>query len=86
MPKKELTGIPLPDGEDQVFHFEISDEKREELFKKARENQMHGDWTQQGQWITCGRCELQHGFTVKTDVRLLGDDDNGMPRFGNFNV
>lgn len=41
--------------------------------------QQHGQWKQQGNIITCGRCPTPHSAAIPVDYILSGTDSKGLP-------
>lgn len=41
----------------------------------------HHDWQQQGPYLMCKSCELQHGQWIGTEKVMVGLNEKGMPIF-----
>jgi len=66
MPKKQVE-----ENEEEVLNFERPD------FKFVPKG--NHEWRQQGPYIICKSCELQHGIWIGTEKRLVGLKENGEP-------
>lgn len=59
----------------------MTDEELEKKFAQIRSSTVHGNWTQQGNRLTCNKCELRHSDIIPTNYLLQGTDERGLPIF-----
>lgn len=57
----------------------MTEEEMERKFAEIRANTVHGDWKQEGNRLTCNKCNPKHSDTIPTDYLLQGTDERGLP-------
>lgn len=65
------------DNQDQPIH----DEGEIDYELKNKIPLTGHDWRQQGPYIICRSCPIEHGAYVGIDTTLVGIDEGGIPKF-----
>jgi hypothetical protein len=64
----------------------LTEEELLKTFEKIRAETVHGDWIQEGNRLTCRRCNPPHSDTIPTDYLLQGTDKNGLPKLKKIDI
>jgi len=69
---------PEEEKENEVWHFEIDRNQLQSLVKEGIEGHQ---WVQQGPFLVCKSCPIEHAVWIGMDKRLIGIDEDGKPIF-----